>query len=209
MHTAVKIEPVYRGPVVHVLDASRSVPVAQTLLDKTRQAGPATCAVACVLADQNTCATRHGHPGAAGQDQAGQQPPVQLRVCWLTRMLAAHSVGTQAPLDRTRQASSCPATSAYARVLPCLTAQRVHRLRAAGQDQAGQPLPSRLCTHRCAGLPERPARTAPLVAGPDEASLVCQRSRVRRTATLRGGVPCGLLCAVVSWADLPRPAQAA
>eukprot|EP00887_Chlorella_sp_A99_P006796 scaffold2.g6796.t1 len=33
MHTAVKIEPQYSGPVVYVLDASRSVPVAQALLD--------------------------------------------------------------------------------------------------------------------------------------------------------------------------------
>ncbi|PRW61565.1 cobalamin-dependent methionine synthase [Chlorella sorokiniana] len=33
MHTAVKIEPQYSGPVVYVLDASRSVPVAQSLLD--------------------------------------------------------------------------------------------------------------------------------------------------------------------------------
>ena len=34
MHTAVKIAPQYSGPAVYVLDASRSVPVAQTLLDK-------------------------------------------------------------------------------------------------------------------------------------------------------------------------------
>lgn len=33
MHTAVKIAPQYSGPSVYVLDASRSVPVAQTLLD--------------------------------------------------------------------------------------------------------------------------------------------------------------------------------
>ena len=33
MHTAVKIEPQYSGPVVYVLDASRSVPVVQSLLD--------------------------------------------------------------------------------------------------------------------------------------------------------------------------------
>lgn len=33
MHTAVKIAPQYHGPVVYVLDASRSVPVAQSLLD--------------------------------------------------------------------------------------------------------------------------------------------------------------------------------
>jgi hypothetical protein len=29
----------HAGPVVHVLDASRGVPVAQTLLDKTRSLG--------------------------------------------------------------------------------------------------------------------------------------------------------------------------
>lgn len=33
MHTAVKIEPCYSGPVVHVLDASRAVPVLSSLLD--------------------------------------------------------------------------------------------------------------------------------------------------------------------------------
>jgi 5-methyltetrahydrofolate--homocysteine methyltransferase len=31
IHTAVKIDPVYSGPVIHVLDASKSVPVASTL----------------------------------------------------------------------------------------------------------------------------------------------------------------------------------
>ncbi len=37
IHTAVKIDPVYSGPVVHVLDASRSVPVASELINpKTR-----------------------------------------------------------------------------------------------------------------------------------------------------------------------------
>ena len=34
MHTAVKVAPAYSGPVVHVLDASRSVPVAQAFVDK-------------------------------------------------------------------------------------------------------------------------------------------------------------------------------
>jgi 5-methyltetrahydrofolate--homocysteine methyltransferase len=33
IHTAVKIDPVYDGPVVHVLDASRSVPVASDLIN--------------------------------------------------------------------------------------------------------------------------------------------------------------------------------
>lgn len=38
IHTAVKIDPVYDGPVVHVLDASRSVPVASELISPdTRQ----------------------------------------------------------------------------------------------------------------------------------------------------------------------------
>lgn len=32
IHTAVKIDPVYEGPVIHVLDASRSVPVASELM---------------------------------------------------------------------------------------------------------------------------------------------------------------------------------
>ena len=33
IHTAVKIDPVYDGPVVHVLDASRSVPVASEFIN--------------------------------------------------------------------------------------------------------------------------------------------------------------------------------
>ncbi|GAX83119.1 hypothetical protein CEUSTIGMA_g10545.t1 [Chlamydomonas eustigma] len=37
MHTAVKIAPVYSGPVVYVLDASRSVPVCQALVDKNEK----------------------------------------------------------------------------------------------------------------------------------------------------------------------------
>ncbi|GMH43322.1 hypothetical protein BSKO_11244 [Bryopsis sp. KO-2023] len=36
MHTAVKIAPVYSGVAMHVLDASRSVPVAQSLVDKVK-----------------------------------------------------------------------------------------------------------------------------------------------------------------------------
>jgi 5-methyltetrahydrofolate--homocysteine methyltransferase len=34
IHTAVKIDPVYEGPVVHVLDASRSVPVASEFINR-------------------------------------------------------------------------------------------------------------------------------------------------------------------------------
>ncbi|MBL4889272.1 MAG: methionine synthase, partial [Candidatus Lindowbacteria bacterium] len=37
MHTAVKVEPVYSNPVVHVLDASRAVVVASTLMSETRK----------------------------------------------------------------------------------------------------------------------------------------------------------------------------
>ena len=36
-HTAVKIEPAYSGPVVHVLDASRAVAVAGSLIDPARR----------------------------------------------------------------------------------------------------------------------------------------------------------------------------
>lgn len=36
MHTAVKISPNYSGPTIYVLDASRSVPVAQALVDKQK-----------------------------------------------------------------------------------------------------------------------------------------------------------------------------
>ena len=38
-HTAVKIEPAYRGPVVHVLDASRAVTVVSELLDSEQKLG--------------------------------------------------------------------------------------------------------------------------------------------------------------------------
>lgn len=38
MHTAVKIAPQYSGAAVHVLDASRSVPVVQALLDQKNRA---------------------------------------------------------------------------------------------------------------------------------------------------------------------------
>lgn len=37
-HTAVKIDPVYSGPVVHVLDASKSVPVTQSLISPEQRA---------------------------------------------------------------------------------------------------------------------------------------------------------------------------
>ena len=37
MHTAVKVAPSYSGGVIHVLDASRAVPVAQTLMDENKR----------------------------------------------------------------------------------------------------------------------------------------------------------------------------
>lgn len=37
VHTAVKIDPNYNGPVVHVIDASKSVPVAQNLISKDQR----------------------------------------------------------------------------------------------------------------------------------------------------------------------------
>jgi 5-methyltetrahydrofolate--homocysteine methyltransferase len=38
MHTAVKIDPAYDGTVIYVLDASRSVPVCQALMDPANAA---------------------------------------------------------------------------------------------------------------------------------------------------------------------------
>src|SRR5690606_37649851 len=35
VHTALRIEPAYKGPVIHVLDASRAVGVATTLVSET------------------------------------------------------------------------------------------------------------------------------------------------------------------------------
>ena len=67
MHTAVKIEPVYRGPVVHVLDASRSVPVAQTLLDKTRHAPRLPPAATCPASGPGCM---HSRRPACGAQQA-------------------------------------------------------------------------------------------------------------------------------------------
>jgi 5-methyltetrahydrofolate--homocysteine methyltransferase len=39
IHTAVKIDPVYDGPVIHVLDASRSVPVTSELINEQTRGG--------------------------------------------------------------------------------------------------------------------------------------------------------------------------
>jgi len=39
LHTAVKIDPVYSGPVIHVLDASKSVPVASSLISEKSREG--------------------------------------------------------------------------------------------------------------------------------------------------------------------------
>jgi len=56
VHTAVKIAPAYSGPTVHVLDASRSVPVVSTLLSPDRR-GPF---VAELAAEQARTRTGHG-----------------------------------------------------------------------------------------------------------------------------------------------------
>ena len=55
LHTAVKVAPQYKGPVVHVLDASKSVSVAASLFSNTRRAG----FLATVRADQESIRTRH------------------------------------------------------------------------------------------------------------------------------------------------------
>ncbi len=55
LHTAVKVAPRYTGPVVHVLDASKSVSVATSLFSNTQRAG----FLATVRADQESIRTRH------------------------------------------------------------------------------------------------------------------------------------------------------
>ena len=55
VHTAVKIAPAYDGPVVHVLDASRSVPVAGSLLSEGNQGELATR----IHSEYQTLATQH------------------------------------------------------------------------------------------------------------------------------------------------------
>jgi len=55
LHTAVKIDPVYSGPVVHVLDASRSVPVVSELVN------PETAAMAKARVKEEYVLLREGH----------------------------------------------------------------------------------------------------------------------------------------------------
>jgi 5-methyltetrahydrofolate--homocysteine methyltransferase len=88
-HTAVKIAPAYSGPVVYVPDASRSVPVVQSLL--SREARDAY--VASVRADYERIRAQHAgkkgpgplHPIAAARrlglqtDWAGYRPPAPKR----------------------------------------------------------------------------------------------------------------------------------
>ena len=65
-HTAVKLEPVYSGPVVHVDDASRAVGVASALLDPATREG------------FMAAATRRVRAGAAGLRGAQQPRPACL-----------------------------------------------------------------------------------------------------------------------------------
>ena len=55
LHTAVKIDPVYSGPVVHVLDASRSVPVVSELVN------PETASIAKKRVKDEYVLLREGH----------------------------------------------------------------------------------------------------------------------------------------------------
>ena len=64
-HTAVKIAPAYKGPVIYVTDASRAVPVVQKLLGEDREAY-----VAETRADQERARAAH----LAGQDKRPRAP---------------------------------------------------------------------------------------------------------------------------------------
>jgi 5-methyltetrahydrofolate--homocysteine methyltransferase len=81
IHTAVKIDPVYDGPVVHVLDASRSVPVATELINpETRGAFQRN-----IKSEYEKMRTEH-----AGRQQAKNYIPLQearnnrVKIDWST-----------------------------------------------------------------------------------------------------------------------------
>lgn len=62
MHTAVKITPVYSGPVVHVLDASRSVPVVQARLLRAARRAAASWICPALPAARRAAARCHANP---------------------------------------------------------------------------------------------------------------------------------------------------
>ena len=78
-HTAVKIEPQYHGPVIHVADASRAVGVAASLLDVDRRAAFAAGDPRRVR-DRPARARRARGEDRAAPDRRGAPPPSRDRL---------------------------------------------------------------------------------------------------------------------------------
>ncbi len=77
-HTAVKIAPQRRAPVVHVTDASRAVGVASTLLSESRR--PAFMAE--VTADYKALRERHGTSARSARASLAEARANRLRIDW-------------------------------------------------------------------------------------------------------------------------------
>ena len=93
-HTAVKIAPVYEGPVVHVLDASRAVGVAGALLSEDLRAGFLAENVALQSAER----TKHA------ERQASKLLPLSAARANGEQSLAAQAAPVIAPLRRSFEA---------------------------------------------------------------------------------------------------------
>ena len=122
-HTAVKIEPHYHGPVIHVLDASRAVGVASALLDP----GNRDAFAAKIRDEYETVRRERGDR----QEKEARHPVAEAR----RHALAIDWTASQPP----------PAVvpgRADARGLPARRARRAHRLDAVLRDLgAARPLP--------------------------------------------------------------------
>ncbi len=142
VHTAVKIEPHYHGPTVHVLDASRAVGVAGNLLSDTLRDG-FVAETREEYRDVREQRSKHRRRGAA---PAARRRPAQPPGDRLARHYAAGAV-----LDRAHRARRLPARRAGAAdrldaVLPDLGAGRPlsrHPERPPGRPGGDEPLPRR------------------------------------------------------------------
>ncbi len=116
-HTAVKVTPRYKGPVLWVKDASRSVPVAAALLSRSSAAScspttrPTTtrCASATPASPSASCC-RSRTPGPIARRSTGRRTPRPCRRCW-PRATVARSPGS----SRTTTWPSCASTSTGSR----------------------------------------------------------------------------------------------
>ncbi len=102
-HTAVKIEPQYHGPVVHVADASRAVGVAGALMDRDRREGFA----AGVREEYETVRRERG----ARQEKIARHPIAEARrhrlaVDWTAVRAAAARPSSASGRSRTSRSAS-------------------------------------------------------------------------------------------------------